>query len=98
MAPPFAGRPCHRDAPSLEQDYGMADGSSSRCSPHPLHAGSRNGGCRSSILLMLQQKTHRREDGGNPLFDALGEFHLLAALTKLSQSAHRTRFITGWIP
>jgi hypothetical protein len=29
--------------------------------------------------------------------DALGELHLLAALTKLSQSAQRTRFITGWI-
>ena len=40
------------------------------------------------------EKTHRRMDGGSRV-DALGEFRLYPALTKLSQSAQRTRFITG---
>jgi hypothetical protein len=46
-------------------------------------------------FVAAKQKTHRRLDGGS-LVDALGDFHLIEALTKLSQSAQRTRFITGW--
>jgi hypothetical protein len=47
-------------------------------------------------FLLHNKKTHRRMDGGSQV-DALGEFHLIAALTKLSQSAQRTRFMTGRI-
>jgi len=48
------------------------------------------------LSLLQKQKTHRRARRWIRV-DALGDFHLIAALTKLSQSAQRTRFITGRI-
>lgn len=83
MAPAFAGRLCHRCAPEMEQDYGWRMDQRAGALPILFMLAAETEAAVLQFCCCL--KTRKSTVEGRWIrIDALGDFRLISALTKLS--------------